>query len=133
MLVYAARSSRRSLFARSARIDHPMASTRMMSARVSPSLGRPRRGAKPALASRPIVRASAQGKGSTDDYVVTLVNIAVTAGNEEGFVAQSVDNASNSVEVTVHPTKPTEPTEPTARSHSNDTIDRSTVPTHNLD
>ena len=105
----------------------------MMSARAPPSLGRPRRGAKPALASRPIVRASAQGKGSTDDYVVTLVNIAVTAGNEEGFVAQSVDNASNSVEVTAHPTKPTGPTEPTARSHSNDTIDRSTVPTHNLD
>ena len=102
----------------------------MMSARASPSLGRLRRGAKPALASRPIVRASAQGKGSTDDYVVTLVNIAVTAGNEEGFVAQSVDNASNSVEVTAHPTKPTEPTEPTARSHSDDTIDRSTVPTH---
>ena len=84
----------------------------MMSARASPSLGRLRRGAKPALASRPIVRASAQGKGSTDDYVVTLVNIAVTAGNEEGFVTQSVDNASNSVEVTAHPTKPTEPTEP---------------------
>ena len=81
----------------------------MMSARASPSLGRLRRGAKPALASRPIVRASAQGKGSTDDYVVTLVNISVSPGNEEGFVAHSVDNATNSVEVSAYPSRPFEP------------------------
>ena len=93
-----------------------MASSRMMSARASPPLGR-LHGAKPALVSRsgraglaPPVRASAaqRGRGSTDDYVVTLVNISVTPGNEEGFVAHSVDNATNSVEVSAYPSRPFE-------------------------
>ena len=93
-----------------------MASSRMMSARASlhwAASAAPNRRSSlaPVGRSRPrSVRLLPNGAGdSTDDYVVTLVNISVTPGNEEGFVAHSVDNATNSVEVSAYPSRPFEP------------------------
>ena len=92
-----------------------MASSRMMSSSCVSSTGAAStapnlRSSLAPVASRPVRASAAQrGRGSTDDYVVTLVNISVTPGNEEGFVAHSVDNATNSVEVSAYPSRPFEP------------------------